>query len=147
MNRERSTTAGNDLNRRHQQRLTMTLALTGMVFLAEVLGAVITGSLALLVDAGHMLTDVSVLVASTVTAVLMRRKPDNTRTWGWARLEVLTAAAGAVILLIVGVYALVEAGLRLFGGQADGVHSVGLRLFFGLLGRARPLYTTCPAAE
>ena len=93
-------------------------------------------ALALLVDAGHMLTDMSVLIASTVTAVLMQRKPSNKRTWGWARLEVLTAAVGALVLLIVGIYALVEAGMRLFGGAADEVHDVRLLLFMGILGLA-----------
>ncbi|KAB8289057.1 cation transporter [Bifidobacterium ramosum] len=120
----------------HQRRLTMTLALTGTVFVAEVAGAAITGSLALLVDAGHMLTDMSVLLASTITAILMRRKPSNHRTWGWARLEVLTAACGALILMIVGVYALVEACMRLFGGADHGIQDIGLLLFFGILGLA-----------
>ena len=91
----------------HQKRLMMSLGLTSTVFIAEVVSAIVTGSLALLVDAGHMLTDMSVLIASTVTAVLMQRKPSNKRTWGWARLEVLTAAVGALVLLIVGIYALV----------------------------------------
>ena len=104
----------------HQRRLMMTLTLTGTVFVAEIVGAIITGSLALLVDAGHMLTDMSVLIASTVTAVLMRRKPNSSRTWGWARLEVLTA----------------EAGMRLFGGSAEHVADSGLLLFFGILGLA-----------
>ena len=107
----------------HQRRLMMTLTLTGTVFVAEIVGAIITGSLALLVDAGHMLTDMSVLIASTVTAVLMRRKPNSSRTWGWARLEVLTAEAGAMIL-------------RLFGGSAEHVADSGLLLFFGILGLA-----------
>ena len=89
----------------HQRRLIATLTVTGSVFLIEVVSAVLTGSLALLGDAGHMLTDMSVLAASTITAILMRRKPSNTRTWGWARLEVLTAAAGAVVLLVGGIYA------------------------------------------
>ncbi|NEG54370.1 cation diffusion facilitator family transporter [Bifidobacterium platyrrhinorum] len=118
----------------HQRRLMATLAVTGSVFAVEVAGAFLTGSLALLVDAGHMLTDMSVLVASTVTAMLMRRRPSSTRTWGWARLEVLTAAAGAVVLFIVGVYALVEAGMRLFGGAPDGIGDVRLLLFVGVLG-------------
>ena len=113
----------------HQKRLMMSLGLTSTVFIAEVISAVITESLALLVDAGHMLTDMSVLIASTVTAILMQRKPSNKRTWGWARLEVLTAAVGALILLIVGIYALVEAGMRLFGGSADEVNDVRLLLF------------------
>ena len=118
----------------HQRRLMMSLGLTSTVFVAEVVSAIVTGSLALLVDAGHMLTDMSVLIASTVTAVLMQRKPSSKRTWGWARLEVLTAAVGALVLLIVGIYALVEAGMRLFGGSADEVHDVRLLLGMGILG-------------
>ena len=47
----------------HQKRLMMSLGLTSTVFIAEVVSAIITGSLALLVDAGHMLTDMSVLIA------------------------------------------------------------------------------------
>ena len=74
----------------HQRRLIATLTVTGSVFLIEMVSAVLTGSLALLVDAGHMLTDMSVLAASTITAILMRRKPSNTRTWGWARLEAVS---------------------------------------------------------
>lgn len=120
----------------HQRSLIATLAVTGSVFLIEVISAVLTGSLALLVDAGHMLTDMSVLVASTITAALMRRKPSNTRTWGWARLEVITAAAGAVVLLIVGIYALIEAGMRLFGGSKAEIDGIGLLLFVGILGLA-----------
>ena len=54
----------------HQRRLIATLTVTGSVFLIEVVSAVLTGSLALLVDAGHMLTDMSVLAASTITAIL-----------------------------------------------------------------------------
>ncbi|NEG70038.1 cation diffusion facilitator family transporter [Bifidobacterium choloepi] len=119
----------------HHTRLLVTLGLTLTIFVAEVVGAVVTGSLALLVDAGHMMTDVSVLTASTVTALLMRRKPDKSRTWGWARLEIVTAAAGGLVLLFVGLYALLEAGMRLFGG-GDDVHDVRLLLFFGLLGLA-----------
>ena len=120
----------------HQRRLIATLTVTGSVFLIEVVSAVLTGSLALLVDAGHMLTDMSVLAASTITAILMRRKPSNTRTWGWARLEVLTAAAGAVVLLVVGIYALMEAGMRLFGGSKAEIDDIGLLLFVGILGLA-----------
>ena len=113
-----------------------TLALTGSVFVAEVVGALVTRSLALLVDAGHMMTDMAVLIASTVTAVLMERRPTNRRTWGWSRLEVITAAGGALVLLAVGIYAIVEAVLRLWSPGRDQVHQQGLLLFFGLLGLA-----------
>ena len=116
----------------HQRRLIATLTVTGSVFLIEVVSAVLTGSLALLVDAGHMLTDMSVLAASTITAILMRRKPNSTRTWGWARLEVITAACGALVLLFVGIYALFEACMRLFGDSETAISDV--LLFVGILG-------------
>ena len=118
----------------HVRRLIATLSLTGTVFLAEVIGAVITGSLALFVDAGHMLTDLSVLAASTVTAILIRRKPTTSRTWGWARLEVITATGGAVALLFVGVYALAEAAMRLLGLGGKEVQDPDLLLVFGVIG-------------
>ena len=120
----------------HRRQLLTTLALTGSVFVAEVVGALVTRSLALLVDAGHMMTDMAVLIASTVTAVLMDRRPTNRRTWGWSRLEVITAAGGALVLLTVGIYAIVEAVLRLWSPGRDQVHQQGLLLFFGLLGLA-----------
>ena len=51
-------------------------------------------------------------------------------------MKVLTAAVGALILLLVGIYALVEAGMRLFGGAADEISDVRLLLFMGVLGLA-----------
>ena len=118
---------------RHARRLIAALCLSTTILVAEIAGAAVTGSLALLVDAGHMLTDISVLTASTVTAVLMRRKPSAERTWGWARLEVVTAAGGALALLAVGLFALVEAVQRLLGG-GEQMQSPKLLLFFGVLG-------------
>lgn len=136
---EASQAAAIHASHTHQHRLLLTLSLTSIVFFAEVIGSFLTNSLSLLIDAGHMLTDISVLAASTVTAILMRRRPSSKRTWGWARLEVITAAAGAIILLIVGVYALVEAGMRLFGSGHQGIHDVNQLLFFGILGLAANL--------
>ncbi|WP_415457878.1 cation diffusion facilitator family transporter [Bifidobacterium sp.] len=120
--------------RQHQRTLSLTLGLTFTVFIAELVGVVLTGSLALLVDVGHMLTDVSVLIASTITAALMRRRPTENKTWGWARLEVITAAAGSTVLLLVGIYALVESALRLIRVQTAEVRDIDLMLVFGVIG-------------
>ncbi|SCC78206.1 cobalt-zinc-cadmium efflux system protein [Bifidobacterium commune] len=135
---ERPVEEQNDMNtnkaKGNQNRLIVTLGLTLTIFAVEVIGALMTGSLALLVDCAHMLTDVAVLAASTMAAVLMRKKPDKERTWGWARLEPITAGLGALILIAVGVYALVEAILRLAGLSGEEVQDMGMLLGFGILG-------------
>ncbi|AKV56031.1 hypothetical protein AB656_00915 [Bifidobacterium actinocoloniiforme DSM 22766] len=120
--------------KKHSRRLMVTLSLSASVFLVEVVGAAMTHSLALSVDAAHMVTDIATLGASTLTAVLMQRRPTARRTWGWARLEVITAAVGSMVLFVVGVYALVEAGRRLFGAEAHQVRTPAFLLFFGVVG-------------
>ena len=76
----------------HRGRILLVLVLTSTVLVVEVIGAIITGSLALLADAGHMLTDVAGLVMALITATLMTRPASSTRTWGWRRAEILGAA-------------------------------------------------------
>lgn len=132
--RERRKHMDTNKARGHQNRLMVTLGLTLAIFMVEIIGALITGSLALLVDCAHMFTDLAVLCASTITAVLMRKNPDKERTWGWARLEPITAGLGAMILMAVGIYALIEAILRLAGLSGEEVRDAGMLLSFGILG-------------
>ena len=94
------------------KRLLTVLALTSTVLVVEVVGAVISGSLALLADAGHMLTDVAGLVLAVIAASLVRRAATPERTRGYMRAEIVGAAAQAAVLLAVGVYILVEAMQR-----------------------------------
>lgn len=91
--------------------LTIVLGITLSVLVLETVGALLTGSLALLADAGHMLTDAAGLTLSLVVAILAARPPTARLTWGWKRAEVLSAAAQAAALLAIGLYILVE-GLR-----------------------------------
>ena len=100
----------------HRWRLAVAFAITVTILVAEVIGALWTGSLALLVDAGHMLTDAAGLLMALVAASLVLRPPTPARTWGFRRAEVLAAGAQAAILLGVGVYAFVEGVLA----HADG---------------------------
>lgn len=86
----------------HRGRLAVAFAITTAVLLAEVVGAVLTGSLALLVDAAHMLTDAGGLLMALLAATLMARPPTTRRTWGFLRAEVLAALAQAAVLLAVG---------------------------------------------
>ena len=96
-----------------RRRLAVVLGLTVTVLVVEVVGAVVSGSLALLADAAHMLTDVAGLSMALVVAAIVRRPPSDTHTWGLRRAEVLGAAAQATLLLAVGGFVLVEAVRRL----------------------------------
>ena len=115
----------------HRGRLAAVLGITLTVLAVEVVGAVISRSLALLADAGHMLTDVAGLTLGLVAAVLAGRPATAARTWGYRRAEVLGAAAQAAVLLAVGVFVLVEAVRRLF--EPPEVTS-GTMLLFGVVG-------------
>lgn len=112
-------------------RLAIALGITSLVLVAELIGAAITGSLALLVDAAHMLTDAGGLAIAFTAASLVGRPPTDKRTWGFRRAEVLGATAQAAILLAVGIFVLVEAVQRLF----DPPEIVGAQLIlFGVIG-------------
>jgi len=97
----------------HRGRLAVALAIAVAVLAAETVGGLTANSLALLADAGHLLSDVAGLLMAVVAAVLMRRPPTDKRTWGFRRAEVLAAAAQAAILLLVGVLVLWIAIVRL----------------------------------
>ncbi len=94
-------------------RLAIAAAITLAVFVAEVLGLVLTNSLALLIDAGHVAIDAAGLIVALVAATLVRRPASAKRTWGLARAEVLAATAQAAALLGIGLFVVVEAIRRL----------------------------------
>jgi len=91
----------------------MALGLTGSFMIAEVIGAFVTGSLALLSDAAHMLTDTLALAISLVAIQVAKRPADRKRTFGYARFEILAAAFNALLLFVVAFYILFEAWQRL----------------------------------
>lgn len=113
----------------NRTRLAIAFGLTVTVLVLEVVMALVTGSLALLVDAAHMLTDATGLAIALFAASLMTRPPTDRRTWGFARIEVLAAGAQATILLAVGVFAFVEGIRRLFvppDVEAPGMLVIGI---------------------
>ncbi|HET7355973.1 MAG TPA: cation diffusion facilitator family transporter [Nocardioidaceae bacterium] len=112
-------------------RLGLVLLITSGILVVEVAGAFLSGSLALLADAGHMLTDVAGLGLAYVAAALARRPVTDQRTWGFRRAEVLAAAAQAAVLLAVGAFILVESVRRLF---APPEVTSSVMLVFGAVG-------------
>ena len=97
----------------HERKLWMALGLTGSFMIAEVIGAFVTGSLALLSDAAHMMTDALALAISLVAIQVGKRAADRKRTFGYARFEILAAAFNALLLFVVAFYILFEAWQRL----------------------------------
>jgi cobalt-zinc-cadmium efflux system protein len=95
---------------RHRWRLAVVLALTLTVLVAEVVGSALSGSLALLSDAGHMATDAAGLGLALAATRLAARAPTETRTFGLARVEILAALVNGLLVLAVGV-AVVTGGI------------------------------------
>jgi cobalt-zinc-cadmium efflux system protein len=94
-------------------RLAAVLALTLAVLAAEVVGAVVSGSLALLADAGHMATDALGIGLALGAVTLAQRPARGRRTFGWQRVEILAAVANGLLLAGVAVFVLVEAVRRI----------------------------------
>ena len=105
----------------HRRRLALVLALTCAVFVLEVVGAVLSGSLALLADAGHMATDALGIGLALGAVTLAQRPAAGRRTFGWQRIEVLAAGLNGLLLLGVGAYVVVEAVRRI--GDPPDIHS------------------------
>jgi cobalt-zinc-cadmium efflux system protein len=117
----------------HRRRLGLVLAITGTILAVEVVGAILSGSLALLADAGHMATDAGGIGLSLLAMWFAARPSGPSRTFGFHRLEILAAVANAVVLFGVGIYILVEAVLRLLQPP---VVATGTMLLFGVVGLA-----------
>ena len=97
---------------RHKSRLKIVFAITAGVMLLEVIAGTVSGSLALLADAGHMLTDVAGIGLALTAIYLAARPATDGRTFGWYRLEILAAVVNAMLLFRVGIWVLVEAWRR-----------------------------------
>ncbi|MEQ1945383.1 cation diffusion facilitator family transporter [Mesorhizobium sp. VNQ89] len=94
---------------RYARNLAWALGLTLTYLIAEVIGAFVTGSLALLADAAHMLTDVGGLGLALLAIRFAARPATPQKTYGYLRAEILSALLNAVVLLVLTIYILFEA--------------------------------------
>lgn len=97
---------------RYERPLWWALGLTSSFLVAEVVGGLLTNSLALLSDAAHMGTDVLALAVSLVAVRLSRKPADAKRTYGYARMEAFGAVVNGGLLFVVAAYILWEAADR-----------------------------------
>ncbi|MGH8224435.1 MAG: cation diffusion facilitator family transporter, partial [Woeseiaceae bacterium] len=111
-------------SRTSERRLWIALALTCSFLVVEVVASLLTGSIALLSDAGHMATDAAALGIALLAIKLGRRPADSKRSFGYRRLEILAAALNAAGLFLVAGYVFFEA-VRRFGNPQP-VNSTGM---------------------
>jgi cobalt-zinc-cadmium efflux system protein len=95
------------------RRLAWVLGLTVSYTAAEIVGGLLSNSLALLADAGHMMTDNLALTLALLAAWFASRPPDPARTYGYQRAEILAAMVNGVALVVICVFIFWEAGQRL----------------------------------
>ncbi|AOT03233.1 cation diffusion facilitator family transporter [Arthrobacter sp. U41] len=103
---------------KHRKRLIAVLAITLTVVLIQIIGALISGSLALLADAGHMLSDAAGVFIALLAAWIAARPASDLRTYGYQRAEVLAALANALVLIVISVVIFTEA-VRRFGSAPE----------------------------
>jgi cobalt-zinc-cadmium efflux system protein len=120
------------------KRLVIALVITALYMFAEIAGGLWFNSLALLADAGHMLSDVMALTLSWVAILIGRRKPSDTHTFGFRRSEILAALINGLALWVIVALIFFEAAKRFFAPeqvQAGGmliVAGIGLAVNLGM---------------
>lgn len=97
------------MNESSLRRVMIALVLTGTFMLVEIVGGIISGSLALLADAGHMLTDTMALSLAAMAFHVSKRPPDGSLTYGYQRFQILAAFVNGLSLLVVVGWILFEA--------------------------------------
>lgn len=96
------------MNHTAEKRLIWSLAVTLVILVAEVVGGILSNSLSLLSDAGHMFTDVFALVLSLVAAMIMKKPSDFRATYGYQRIGLLAALINGATLVVIAIFIFVE---------------------------------------
>lgn len=116
----------------NRTRLAIALVIVVAVLVAEILGAVLSGSLALLADAGHMASDAIGLSVALVATVVAARPATDRHTFGFQRVEVLAALVNGVLLAVVAVTVAVEGIRRLLDAAEAEVKPLPLLIIAGV---------------
>jgi len=103
---------------RHRGRLILVLAITLAVVAVQLAGALVSGSLALLADTGHLISDATGVAIALIASYVAARPATSKRTYGFLRVEVLAALANGIILGAIAVVIVIEA-LSRFGGEVE----------------------------
>jgi cobalt-zinc-cadmium efflux system protein len=130
---DHAPSAGGIRGASNRRLLATSLGITAIVMVVQIVGAALSGSLALLADAAHMFTDAAALVIALIASAVAARPANDRRTFGFQRAEVFGALANGVILIVLSVWVAVEAVLRLLN-PAEAEVAGGLMLIVAIVG-------------
>jgi cobalt-zinc-cadmium efflux system protein len=117
----------------NRRLLALSLGITTVVMVVQIVGAILSGSLALLADAAHVFTDAAALVVALVASAVAARPANDRRTFGYQRAEVFGALVNGVILIALSIWVAVE-GVRRLLIPAEAEVSGGLMLVVAIVG-------------
>jgi cobalt-zinc-cadmium efflux system protein len=107
----------------NRRRISIAIGIVGVVLIVEVVGSLVSGSLALLADAGHMFSDLAGLIIALVALIVAARPATDRQTFGYQRAEVFGALINGAILGVVAVSVAIGGLGRLLGAEPVEVHS------------------------
>jgi cobalt-zinc-cadmium efflux system protein len=131
----------------NRNRLLIAIGIVAAVLVVEVVGAWLSGSLSLLADAGHMLSDLAGLIIALMATIVAARPATDRQTFGFRRAEVFGALINGLILVVVAVTVTIGAIGRLVSGESD-VHGLPMLIVaaIGLVANLGALLLLRPAA-
>jgi cobalt-zinc-cadmium efflux system protein len=104
---------GAEERHKREKGLGISIALNALIFLVELIGGLLTNSLALISDSLHNLSDFFALILSLSASKIVRWKPNSDKTYGYVRVEIFVAFINAITLVVIGLYIIYEAIQRL----------------------------------
>lgn len=125
---------------KNRRALWIAILITGVIMVVEFIGGYLSNSLALMSDAGHMLTDIMSLVLSLFALQLATRTPSSTRTYGLYRMEILAALINGTTLILLSVYIIYEAYIRFTSPEAVDSKTMILIAAIGFIANGVALY-------
>lgn len=126
MNSKEKHTHHHDLDSALKSRLTLSIALTAIIFATELVGGYLTNSLALISDAAHVFMDVFALSLSWFAIYISEMPPSETRTWGLHRVEVFVSFINSLVLILLTLFIFYEAYHRFLSPEP--VKSAGMMI-------------------
>lgn len=136
-----------DLNNHSNRRIITAIIINFLIFLAEIVGGLLSGSLSLLADAFHNFSDGMAILISYLARLIGMRSPDSRMTFGYKRIEILAALLNSSVIIVISFYLFREAYLRFKNPQEITTSLMLMVAIFGLLADLFCVYLLYPETQ